>query len=630
NGNGSIAFNASYSVINPITSTLGSNVTPVLTGLVVGDINRDCRQDIIVSNLNGSNIAVFLGHGDGTFADCSNWQAELQGQLLTGTDIVSIDHSTDFSHIFCLDKNSAPGEFVVRVPRATQLFVQGAIIAPPAVTEAVEQDPQAIAFGHLTHSGFNDMVVANRAAATLNVFINDGSGNFTQPYAPIATGLQPEGLAIADVDGDGYNDVLVACNGSDAVYVHLNLGGGSLAGGNIIPTNAKGPHAIIAVDMDLDNRVDFVTANQYDNSVSCFTNTSTGPGNVGFVPAAGFNAPGYPPGVFPVGNGPLGLAIGDLSNGGKPEIVTANSNDDSVTVLLRSGASTNVVIGSAVDYPLGGFVVCAPANSVPAVRLGNANGAIEPVSISIGDLNHDGFQDLAVVGKASGTVTILYGGRPFGEDGTPLGPITRLGGAEPITIPSPASMGTNLNTGSGLTPGPNNTAPADPLPVGPFVAGNFWIPTDYFHYGNNTAIGTPPIVLVVGANPVAVKMVDMNDDGILDICVGSFGGQNVVDFINQGNDTQWNATGPFDLKLQNAGPPAFIDPSQSNVIAGEAAFVFDPKKGAILYSTGAIVSFTAGVGQPVTAMDVQRLTANCPPDVGVTSPDDNARVFTVK
>src|SRR5262249_16837278 len=154
--------------------------------------------------------------------------------------------------------------------------------------------------------GHLDIVVANRAANTLQVFINDGTGNFTQPFAPISTGLQPESVAIADVNNDGLNDVLVACNGSDAVFVHLNLGAGSLAGGSQVLVNAKGPHGIVAQDMDGDSTVDFITVNQYGNSVSVFVNPN---GDANFVPAPGLAPPGQPAGVYPVGNGPLGLAV---------------------------------------------------------------------------------------------------------------------------------------------------------------------------------------------------------------------------------------------------------------------------------------------------------------------------------
>jgi hypothetical protein len=191
---------------------------------------------------------------------------------------------------------------------------------------------------------------------------------------------------------------------------------------------------------------------------------------------------------------------------------------------------------------------------------------VEPVSVAIADLNRDGFLDIVTADKFTGTVTILHGGKNG-------------------------------------------------------VAGNFFVPTDYVHYGSSTAIGTPPVKLVTPANPVSVVIADMNDDGRLDIAVGCFSG-NVVDFITQGRKTQSNATGVNDLNLS--------PPSSDVVPLGEVAFFFDKKKGQILYSSGTLISFTASVGQPLTAMAVARLTPDCPPDVGTTSPDGNVRLFKVQ
>src|SRR5581483_8321911 len=115
-------------------------------------------------------------------------------------------------------------------------------------------------------------------------------------------------------------------------------------------------------------------------------------------------------------------------------------------------------------------------------------------------------------------------------------------------------------------------------------------------------------------------------DGLLDIVVGTFGSSSVIDFITQGRKTQTNACGPLDLNYLNAagtGPAITID----NVPAGETAFVLDPKLNQILYKSGKTVTFTTNVGQPVTAMAVGRLTPDCPPQVGVTSPDGNVRLF---
>lgn len=552
NGAGSIAFVASYA--------LQGAGNQVLQSVVIGDFNRDCRADIVTCSFNGENISIYLGHGDGTFADATNYDAEIASRR-AGATIQSISYNPQFTSVYALDQNVvANNDFVTVIDRATILFVQGAIQAPYA-TIGVQNDPQAITFGDLNKDGHKDMVVANRAAGTIQVFINDGNGNFTQPFAPMATGLQPESVVIADVNNDGIPDVLVACNGSDAVFVHRNIGGGQLAAGTKIDVNAKGPHQVVAVDMDGDSNVDFVTVNQYGNSVSVFVDP-TGDGN--FVPSPNIAPFGQPTGVFPVGNGPLGVAIADLNNDGRPDIVTANSNDDTVTVLLRSNG-VGVQIGSATDFPLGGTI--APAPSQPAGTPPVFIPVVEPVSVAIADLNQDGFLDIVTADKFTSTVTILHGGK---------------GG----------------------------------------TAGNFFVPSDYGHFGSTTAIGLPPVKLVTPTNPVVVVLADMNDDGLLDIVVGSFGGSSVVDFITQGAKTQSAATGINDKNL--------TPPSGDQVPGGETAFVYDAKQLQILYKSGQLITFNQGVGSNVTSMAIGRLSSDCPPNVGTTSPDNNVRLFKVK
>ncbi len=562
NGAGAVAFIGSYALLGPGIQ--------IITGLVVGDFNRDCRQDIVTSSFNGQNISIYLGQGDGSYADATNYDSEIAGRR-AGAQIQSISYDTQFTAIYAFDSNAqANTNFLTVIQRATILFVQGSITAPPYATLQAGDDPQAITFGDLNKDGKRDIVIANRATATLQVFMNDGLGNFTMPYAPIQTGLQPESVVIADVNNDGLPDVLVACNGSDAVFVHRNLGGGQLAAGTVIPVNARGPHQVVAVDMDGDSNVDFVTVNQYSNSVSCFVNLA---GDGVFTAAANFAPVGQPAGVHPVGNAPLGVAVADLNNDGRPEIVTANSSDDTVTVLVRQNTVGVVISPGAtgqIDFALGGIIAPAVSqpNGTPSVFIPR----VEPTALAIADLNLDGFLDIVTADRFTMTVTILHGGKG----------------------------------GSGV---------------------NFFVPTDYGHFGTTTAIGTPPVKLVTPANPVSVILADMNDDGLLDVVVGAFGGSSVVDFITQGRKTQSAATGVNDLNLLKNGFPA---PSADVVPAGETAFVFDPKLLQILYKTGALVTFTASNGAPVTAMAVGRLTPDCPPVVGTTAPDKNVRLFKVK
>jgi FG-GAP-like repeat/IPT/TIG domain/FG-GAP repeat len=102
----------------------------------------------------------------------------------------------------------------------------------------------------------------------------------------------------------------------------------------------------------------------------------------GAVPAAGlsFGAAAH----YPTGRGPVAIAVGDFNGDGTQDLVTANANDGTVSVLLGTGS--------------GGF----------AARTDFATGH-DPRDVAVGDFNGDGAQDLATANGASNTVSVLLG-----------------------------------------------------------------------------------------------------------------------------------------------------------------------------------------------------------------------------
>ncbi len=90
------------------------------------------------------------------------------------------------------------------------------------------------------------------------------------------------------------------------------------------------------------------------------------------------------------GASPLDVAVGDLDGDGLPDLVTANANANTVSVLLGDGA--------------GGF----------AARSDFATGQ-SPWSVAIGDVNGDGRPDLAVANGSAHSVSVLMGGGAGGR-----------------------------------------------------------------------------------------------------------------------------------------------------------------------------------------------------------------------
>ena len=123
-------------------------------------------------------------------------------------------------------------------------------------------------------------------------------------------------------------------------------------------------------DFNRDGNLDLVSADREAGTVSVLL----GNGNGTFQKATSYE----------VGPWPVAVAVADFNRDGKPDIVTANSDDRTISVLLGNGDGT---FRPAKTYTSG----------------------LEPTFVAVGDFNCDGAPDLAVANSGEGTVSILLG-----------------------------------------------------------------------------------------------------------------------------------------------------------------------------------------------------------------------------
>ena len=74
-------------------------------------------------------------------------------------------------------------------------------------------------------------------------------------------------------------------------------------------------------DLDGDSKPELIAVNRFGNSVSVLKNRST-IGNIDFETHVD----------YPVGDAPLIAAIADLNGDGRPDIITANSSSDKISI----------------------------------------------------------------------------------------------------------------------------------------------------------------------------------------------------------------------------------------------------------------------------------------------------------
>lgn len=170
----------------------------------------------------------------------------------------------------------------------------------------------------------------------------------------------PIWITSGDFDRDGDIDLAVVRTDANETTVLLNNGAGDFSVGQAVAVGA-GALAVVAADADEDGILDLVVAQPVSPQIQVFL----GDGNGAF--AAGSNY------VMPGGGDPITLAVGDVSGDQIADLVVADGNNNRVLVYGGQG-------GGADFGPIPREIVVTGA----------------PRAVSIGDLNGDGLNDLAI------------------------------------------------------------------------------------------------------------------------------------------------------------------------------------------------------------------------------------------
>jgi len=137
------------------------------------------------------------------------------------------------------------------------------------------------------------------------------------------------------------------------------------------------PIPLAAADLDGDGKIDMIAGNSVSNSISIFRNKATS----GVLDASSFAARIDKA----VGGTPMGIAIGDLTGDGKPDIAVANSSSTSVHVFRNTSTIGSLSFAAAISLTTGST----------------------PYDLVIADLNGDGLQDIAVANAGTTTVSVF-------------------------------------------------------------------------------------------------------------------------------------------------------------------------------------------------------------------------------
>jgi len=365
-------------------------------GIVAADFNGDGKVDLAVANNAGlipsqaaNTVSVLLGKGDGTFGAPVSFPVGQRPYTLGAGD-------------FNRDGKADLAVALSNTNEASVLIGNGDGTFQPARTLLVAFGVyMGIRVEDFNLDGRPDLATTMGGAAS--VLLGNGDGTF-QPARVFQ--MDSTQLATGDINGDGFPDLVGVSAPFSVAVVLLGHGDGSFDAQQPFQTG-KVPADLVVVDLNGDGRVDIVTGNQGEGTVTVLLNSTPRP-----VLAANAiaNAASY---VSP----PLTVAPGEIvtifgQNMGPSELVTLRlKTPDSVdttlagTRVLFDGVPAPLIyvrgdqISGVVPYAVSGKTVTRLQVEYGGVKSDAVTLRVVPAAPGIFSANSSGLGPAAVINQ---------------------------------------------------------------------------------------------------------------------------------------------------------------------------------------------------------------------------------------
>lgn len=189
------------------------------------------------------------------------------------------------------------------------------------------------------------------------------SFEYAERVDSVNSAIETTKYAIGDIDDDNRLDVVTIdrLNNTMSVYRNTTSGGDVSFAAKVDFTTGQSPRAVAIADIDGDGKPDVVVTNVNANTVSIFKNTTSG-GIISFAPKVD----------FATATQPSGIAITDIDKDGKPDVVINTINlEGYVSILRNTGSIGTISFASRVD-------IQAIGGSIEEIRTADIDGDDKP------------------------------------------------------------------------------------------------------------------------------------------------------------------------------------------------------------------------------------------------------------
>ncbi|HKU77555.1 MAG TPA: VCBS repeat-containing protein [Pyrinomonadaceae bacterium] len=289
--------------------------------IAAGDVNGDGKLDVAVSSHDSYGVVLLTGDGKGGLTKATTIVMRQGKHPHThGLAIVDVNRDSKLDLITC---NSTDNDISLAFGDGRGNFT------PAPQSYPVGPSPYPFGTGDVNNDGQLDIVATATATGpqrreqlphsrALTLLLSDGKGGLSPRQLPIRTG-EPWFAAIADLNRDGKADIVASHHDQSALTMMIGDGRGGFTEANGSPFDFEASlyHFIVA-DVDRDATMDVVATS--GNSLRVLLNDGRGT----LKSSAS----------IPIGPGAWRLAAADLNGDGKIDIVTSNSESNTLTVLL--------------------------------------------------------------------------------------------------------------------------------------------------------------------------------------------------------------------------------------------------------------------------------------------------------